>query len=255
MLCLASARAPAVDWFGDAHRNHVDFGLMSRTYEKEEPNDPRRPYVLLTAGKGGPLVNPQPVNLPEAEVLAAVHRSLAQAGFPAAASIAEAELAIVVVYGVGEYPPPFEFMGIDPLAVPSFRWPSLLQEYEQRFFRRDYGDTEDLGLVSYRGASIKELYNFIAVRAFDARSLRRDRRWALLWETRVTIPADGYPLSEHFSVMLSAASELLGTDKRRGTVRTAPVRDGVVTLGEIELSPEPAVSSQDPNGTTAESVP
>ncbi len=225
----------STDWFKAARENHMDFGLMARTYGKPSPKGKFRPYVLLTAGRGGPLVNARPVELPEKEVLASVNSALAQAGFPAAATADEAELAIVVVYGMGEYPPPFEFMGIDPLVVPSFRWPRLLKEYEQRFFRRDYEDAVELRYVRNQAATEGDLFNFIGIRAFDAEVLRKEKKWQLVWETRVTIDAVKRPLEDHFGVMLTAASELFGDDERNGSVRSAPIRNGVVMLGEIEV--------------------
>jgi len=162
LLCVGTSVFAATDWFGQARKNHIDFGVASRIYERLPSNRQNQPYVLLTAGRGGPLINPRPVELPEGEVLLSVHRSLERAGYPAAMSIADAELAIVVVYGVGEYPPPFDFMGVDPLAVPSFRWPTLLQQFEQRYFRRDYSEAQGLGIVIRRAAAESDLSNFIA---------------------------------------------------------------------------------------------
>jgi hypothetical protein len=235
VLGLNATAFGATDWFKAARENHMDFGLMSRTYGKPSAKGKQRPYVLLTAGRGGPLINPRPVELPETEVLAAVNSALGQAGFPAASSADEAELAIVVVYGMGEYPPPFEFMGIDPLVVPSFRWPRLLKEYEQRFFRRDYEDAVELRYVRNQAATESDLFNFIGIRAFDAEALRKEKKWTLVWETRVTIDAVNRPLADHFGVMLTAASEVFGEDERNGSVRSAPIRNGVVMLGEIEV--------------------
>ena len=237
----------ALDWFGHAYENHIEFGVMSRTFEPANGGAKLRRYVLLNARPAGPLVNPRPITLPESEVLLAVHDSLTKAGFTAATSADQAEIAIVVHYGNGEYPPPFDFMGIDPLVVPSFRWPSLLREYEQRFFRRNYSDAEDSGFVTRDRAEPADLINFIGIRAFDARDLRAHKRWTLRWETRITIDALNRPLEQHFRAMILVASDSFDRNNRNGSSRAAPIRNGIVELGELQVidsaESEPSPSS------------
>jgi len=258
-----TAPAHALDWFGRAYDNHIEFGVMSRTYESVTGGEKLRRYVLLNARPAGPLVNPRPVTLPESEVLLAVHDALTKAGFTAATSADQAEIAIVVHYGNGEYPPPFDFMGIDPLVVPSFRWPSLLREHEQRFFRRNYTDAADSGFVTRERAEPGDLINFIGIRAFDARDLRNHKRWTLRWETRVTIDSLNRPLKDHFRAMILVAGDSFDRNNRNGSSRAAPIRNGIVELGELQViesieaepiptpAPSPAASPPPPSTSSA----
>jgi len=252
LLGIALLSAPALraaDWFGKAYENHMEFGLVSRSFESGLGGGKLKRYVLLNAGPGGPIVNPRPIAIPATEVLASAHAALTQAGFTPAESSAAAEIAIVVHYANGEYPPPFEFMGIDPVAVPSYRWPTLLRQFEQRYFRRDYSDAEHLNYVLSRGeARPGDLINLMVIRAFDAGELRSKKRWVLRWETRVSIDSLNRPLENHFRAMLLAASDSLGGDNRRGTARSAPIRNGTVEIGDLMVLPsakaaEPAESS------------
>jgi len=241
LLGIAMISVPplrAVDWFGKAYENHMEFGLMSRSFESGLGGGKLKRYVLLNAGPGGPIVNPRPIEIPSGEVLAAAHAALSQAGFTAAESSAAAEFAIVVHYANGEYAPPFEFMGIDPVAVPSYRWPTLLRQLEQRYFRRDYSDAEHLNYVLSRGeAQPGDLINLMVIRAFDARELRTNKRWMLRWETRVSIDSLNRPLEKHFRAMLLAAADSLGGDNRGGTSRSAPIRNGTVEIGDLLVVP------------------
>jgi len=56
----------------------------------------------------------------------------------------------------------------------------------------------------------------------------------------VTTDVVNRPLSDHFSVMITAASELFGADSRSGTIVSAPIRDGVVMIGDAEVVPSSA---------------
>lgn len=217
---------------------------MSRSYESSIGGGSPKRYVLLNARPGGPIVRPRPLTLPDGEVLAIAHGALTQAGFVAAGSAAEAEIAIVVHYAHGEYPPPFDFMGIDPVVVPSFRWPAMLRQYDQRYFRRNFSDAEHLGVVLSEAAKEGDLFNFIAVRAFDAKQLREKKKWVLRWETRVTIDSLNRPLEQHFRAMILAAGDSFGRNERNGSVRSAPMRNGLVEIGDLQvvLTPEPQKS-------------
>jgi hypothetical protein len=234
MIAVAPT-SQAVDWLGKAYENHMEFSVMSRSYETSIGGGQPKRYVLLNARPGGPIVRPRPLTLPDGEVLAIAHGALTQAGFVAAGSAAEAEIAIVVHYAHGEYPPPFEFMGVDPVVVPSFRWPAMLQQYDQRYFRRNFSDAEHLGVVLSGAAKEGDLFNFIAIRAFDAKKLRDAKKWVLRWETRVTIDAMNRPLEKNFRAMILAASDSLGRNNRNGVTRSAPIRNGVVEIGELEV--------------------
>jgi hypothetical protein len=241
-VALLAPQARGIDWFGDAYRRHVEFGVMSRTFEKSLGDGKLTKYVLLTSAMAGPLVNARPVNLPEPEVMAAVHTALTQAGYTPAASSAEAEIAIVVTYGHGEYPPPFDFMGVDPVSTPSFRWPPLLKQYEQQYFRRDYLNTVETGFVEQGAATERDLVNFVGIRAFDARALREKKRWTLRWETRVTVEAFERPLADYFKAMILVGADSFGRDNRNGHLRSAPIRDGQVIVGDavvVEMVPAP----------------
>jgi hypothetical protein len=249
LMAALSLPAPAVEWFGRAYRHRVEFGVMSRTFAKEDPATAPRRYVLLHVASAGSVLNPRGVSVPEDDLKAAAHAALRAAGFEPAMRAADAELAIVVTYAKGEYPPPFEFMGIDPLTMPSFRWPPLLKQYDQQFFRRDYATAPFTGFLEGLPVDETGLVNFIGVRAFDAHDLREHRRWTLRWETRVTIDALHRPLPDFMGSMLLAAAESFGRDNRNGFIAAAPVRDGVVEIGALRLV---GYGSDDgPAGTTA----
>jgi hypothetical protein len=92
MIAVAPT-SQAVDWLGKAYENHMEFSVMSRSYETSIGGGQPKRYVLLNARPGGPIVRPRPLTLPDGEVLAIAHGALTQAGFVAAGSAAEAEIA------------------------------------------------------------------------------------------------------------------------------------------------------------------
>jgi len=55
----------------------------------------------------------------------------------------------------------------------------MLRQYAQRYFRRNFSDAEHLGYVLSDAAQKADLFNFIAVRAFDAKQLREKKKWVL----------------------------------------------------------------------------
>jgi hypothetical protein len=79
------------------------------------------------------------------------------------------------------------------------------------------------------------LFNFVAIRAYDAKKLRDSKKWVLRWETRVTIDAMNRPLEKNFRAMILAASDSLGRNNRNGVTRSAPIRNGLVEIGELQV--------------------
>jgi hypothetical protein len=245
LALAANSLLAQTSWFGSSYRDYADFTIMGRNLETFLDQQSPRRYVMLLTGAASLIENPAPVKLPDDQLKAAVHRALQRQGFIPAASKEEAELAIVVAYGRGEYQPPFAFAGVDPTVIPFHFWPRALKEYDQAYSRRDYHDVElTQGIVERAAPSDADRVNFIAIRAFDAALLRTEKRWVLRWETRVTTGALDRPLENVYTAMIVAATGSLGSNARRGIQKTAPFRNGVVEIGALETvevlpTPEP----------------
>jgi len=227
--------ANAGEWFGAIYRKRAEFAVTARAVVPR-PETGSLAYVLLKAAPSTELIDEQPVN-PDKELLwKATISALTQAGFTPARAADEADLAIVVVYGRGRYPPPFEFMGVDPEGLASFRWPRLLLHYDQQFHRRDYFEADvSGGLPQSFEATDADRVNFVAVRAFDARALRSRKVWTLCWETRVTVDAKNRPLEQFLPAMIAAAGSSMGKEDRSGAIVSAPIRNGTVVIGEMKV--------------------
>ncbi|MBL9208322.1 MAG: hypothetical protein JNN01_24775 [Opitutaceae bacterium] len=235
LVLLVALPTDAAEWFGNVYRKRAEFAVTAKSLGPQNGATPHT-YVLLHAAPDGELIDPQPVNLDKSELWKATAAALDRAGFTPASTSDEADLAVVVTYGRGLYPPPFEFMGVDPEALASFRWPRLLLHYDQQYHRRDYFNADvSGGPASVFDATDADRVNFIAVRAFDARELRARKTWTLRWETRVTVDAKNRPLEKFLPAMIAAAGRSFGRDDRSGSIFSAPVRDGVVEIGQLQV--------------------
>lgn len=239
-LLAVGGVAGAGEWFGAIYRKRAEFAVTAKAVVP--PSESTSPtYVLLKAAPSEELIDTQPVKPDEGALWKATISALTQAGFSPARAADEADLAIVVVYGRGRYPPPFAFMGVDPEGLASFRWPRLLLHYDQQFHRRDYFEADvSGGLPQTFDATDADRVNFVAVRAFDARALRTRKVWNLCWETRVTVDAKNRPLEQFLPAMLAAAGTSLGRDDRSGSIVSAPIRNGSVVIGELQVVDPPA---------------
>lgn len=243
LVLVVALRASAAEWFGNVYRKRAEFAVTAKSLAPRNAATPQT-YVLLHAAPDGGLIDPQPVKLDISELWKATSAALDRAGFASASSADEADLAVVVTYGRGLYPPPFEFMGVDPEALASFRWPRLLLHYDQQYHRRDYYNADvSGGPASVFDATDADRVNFIAVRAFDARELRARKAWTLRWETRVTVDAKYRPLEKFLPAMIAAAGRSFGRDDRSGSILSAPVRDGVVEIGQLQVVDPPSTAA------------
>jgi hypothetical protein len=172
-------------------------------------------YVLGPIAPANLIVQAESVSLDRAAVEAAVHAALSARGFRRVLSRDEAQLVIAIGYGRGEYPPPFEFMGIDPMHTPFHQWPTALKEFDQSHNNLDYED-----LQARRPSQLaRAKFNLLVVAALDARLLREKQEQKLRWETRITTPAEEGDFETLLEPMIAAGAAQFGTNRRSG-VRT-----------------------------------
>jgi hypothetical protein len=196
-------------------RVRVECAVVARNPARPRP----APFTIVAIQPSPYLQEAEPVAIDEERLAAAVHAALISRGYAAAARREEAQLAVVVSYGRGEYPPPFELMGIDPRQTSARYWPPLLRLYDQAYFARDY-DLWDGHQPGKRPPAEIGRFNLIAVSAFDAEPLLQRQEWRLRWETRVTTAAEVHALGDVDLAMVEALTDSLGLNRRAGVTRT-----------------------------------
>lgn len=226
--CLADdSRTPPV-----SRRETRQFDIVARRYTTESEVRRRARFVLLVSGPAAEVASPERIHIDPERLRPLAVEALVSAGYTPAERAADAEIAVAIGYGRGEYRPPFEFMGIDPRVIPHHMWPALLKIYDESYRRLSYENADITGFAEQRAAAPGELFNVLVIRAFDAEELRRRRSWRLLWETRVTIGATEGLLENLLPGMLVAARGGLGGDDPAGAAVRLPMPSTKVEVGE-----------------------
>lgn len=213
---------------------------MSRQFTAAAASGKR--FVFLAEGPSNELEHFKSPVLASADVKSAVNAVLQKQGFKPATDPAAADLAIVIGYGRGFYPPPFEFSGV-VASTPDRELPQALREYRDHFSPQwlentDFapsGDLDRLGrtLVAAPRAE-SDAVNFITIKAYDWKVLQAEKKRVPLWETRITTNAYKRSLQDFAVAMLSAAAPYLASDNRRGLVLRANQVEGDVKIGPLK---------------------
>ena len=241
MSAVVSATAQdKIYWFGDAYRSDVRFTIMSRQFTADASAGRR--FVFLAEGPSKELEHFKSPVLASADVKSAVNAVLQKQGFKPAAALGDAELAIVIGYGRGFYPPPFDFSGV-AANTPDRDLPEALKEYRDHFAPQwlensDFSPSPDIDrlgntLVAAPRAE-SDAVNFITIKAYDWKILQTEKKRVPLWETRITTNAYKRPLEDFAAAMLSAAAPYLASDNRRGLTLRANQVEGDVKIGPLK---------------------
>lgn len=222
--------------------------VMSRRFAEPSIPDARR-FVFFADGPSTLIDHIKTPRLAPEDLRLVVSGLLQHRGFFPAQKQEEIELAIVVSYGRGYYPPPFEFAGVHA-GTPEREWPMALREYRDQFSPQwmENEDPEAQGglsaawiaqntMTAPRGVS--DQVNLITVRAYDAPILKKERRLVLIWETRVTTCALSRPLEEYAAAMLASAANYFDSEQRSGVLLRANARRGEVKLGPLKSFGDP----------------
>jgi hypothetical protein len=233
LLGLAVALFAAAEESSPPPRRETrQFDVVARRFAAEAEVRRLSRFVFLVSGQAAEVKSSGADKLDEERLRALCLETLAAAGYTSAARASDAQIALAVGYGRGEYRPPFELMGVDPSFTPHHMWPALLKAYDESYRRLNYSNADITGFAEERPAALGELFNVLVIRAFDADELRRRRNWRLLWETRVTIGATEGPLDRLLPGMLSAARTALGGNEPAGTAVRLPLPATRVEIGE-----------------------
>lgn len=236
----------------------VVFEVMSRQYERPDRNSPAQTYAFVLVGRSTDVEGPLTPKLSADDLKSVANEALQARGFRPAAKGDRVDLAIVVAYGTGAYPPPFKLFRAsrdEPLHL----WPKALQQAYHRYYAGgvDPESVEEAGSFPTgrpvdlgKSQLASELFrddgvpvHYVAIKAFDWATIAAGKEPRLLWETRVTTPARGRALEGFAGGMLRAASSALGRDQHDATQHRARIREGVVTIGDpVVADPPPARS-------------
>jgi len=225
----------------------VRFTVMSRQFAAEA--QPGKRFLFLAEGPSNELEHFKSPVLAPADVKAAVNAVLQKQGFKPATELDGADVAIVVGYGRGFYPPPFEFSGV-AASTPERELPQALREYRDHFAPQwlentDFapsGDLDRLGstLVAAPRAE-SDAVNFITIKAYDWKALQTEKKRVPLWETRITTNAYQRPLEDFAAAMLSAAAPYIGSDNRR-RLSSGPIKSKATSRSARSRISAPSIS-------------
>ena len=250
-MCPVSAKdGYKLYWFGCAYRSDVRFTIMSRKFADPSTHAARR-FVFLTDGLSTHIQHENTPALNSSDLRKVVSGVLQKNGFVPAQSTAEADVAVVIGYGRGYYPPPFQFAGVS-MAVPERNWSPVLKEYRDHY-APVWLENDDGGASSGMTAAwlaertidaprgLADQVNLITIKAYNWSLLHREHQLKLLWETRVTTPARKRPLETYAAAMLDSAGPHFDREEPQGIVRRANELNGEVKLGPLESFGESGV--------------